>query len=122
MKIFEKYGGLEIVETIIENFYELANKNKNLNYYLKTQDIDSLKKHQKQLFKALLFEPLEYNGRELYEVHRLLNFAPALYDDVRSCLTQSMKLAGIESEDIDYILSNITSTEGLEKIVQDVHV
>lgn len=121
MNIFEKYGGPEIIDQIVDLFYLRALQNKNLSSFFKTQDIDSLKIHQKQLFQALLVEPLEYNGRELYEVHRILNFAPALYDDVRSCLVDSMKQAGITTEDIDYTLTNITSTQGLEKMVNAIH-
>lgn len=121
MKLIEKYGGPEIIDEIIDQFYLLAYQNKNLHPYFKTQDVGSLKNHHKQLFKAILSEPLEYNGRELYEVHRILNFAPALYDDVRTCLVESMRRAGVSAEDTGYILSHITSTQGLEKMVTDIH-
>lgn len=121
MRIFEKYGGPEIIDKIVENFYDLAIKNKNLSSYFKYKDIDSLKKHQSQLFKALLSEPLEYNGREFYEATRILNFAPAHYDDVRKCLIESMKMAGVENDDIDFILTNITTDQGMDKIINDLH-
>lgn len=120
MKMIEKYGA-EIIDQVIDQFYFCVQQNNNLQDFFKTQDVDSLKRHQKQLFRAIINEPLEYNGRELYEVHRILNFAPALYDDVRKCLVESMKLCGISSEDTDYILSNITSPQGLEKMVNAIH-
>lgn len=122
MLIFEKYGGLDIVDNIIDKFYELALKSEKLHPLIKNIDISKFKKNQTKLLKDLITLPIEYSGGELYEEKNILNFSPIDYDEVRRCLVESMKINGIESEDIDFILTVLTNNYTVSKLTNDSHL
>lgn len=67
--VFEKIGGEEGVERLVEKFYDRVISDPKLGRFFEQAPVEHLKTMQKEFFSEALGGPLFYSGRSLRQVH-----------------------------------------------------
>lgn len=68
--LFDKVGGAEVVEKVVNRFYDRVINDEQLGKFFEKASVDRIKSMQRQLFSVALGGPLSYQGRPLDEVHK----------------------------------------------------
>jgi hemoglobin len=79
MTLFDKYGGVPVVTSIVRDFYKRMFRRPNLRRYFEGVDMEHLILHQVGFISYVMGKPIaEYEGRELKEAHQQHGITTAL--------------------------------------------
>ena len=111
--IFDKYGGVPVVTTIVRDFYKRVLNRPNLRRYFESVSIEDLIKHQVE-FVALAMGKISSNyvGRSMKEAHQGIGVTAASFDLVVEILADTMSSAGVDQDDIEIIINNVKKYRG----------
>ena len=80
LKIFDKIGGQEIINKIVEAFYGKVENHEVLGNFFKGKDIEKIAKSQFVYIAQTVGSPTVWAGKQLDELHRGMNISPEVFD------------------------------------------
>ena len=110
--LFEKYGGVPTVSTIVHAFYGDVLESPLLRPFFDKVNMAGLIEHQVKFFSHLLGGPAHYQGRELRVSHMGLGIEDRHFDEVASILLQNLEDAGMEATDVKTVMAAVASVRG----------
>jgi len=105
--IYDRIGGAEGIEGLVDDFYEKITNDEVLKSYFKNASVGKIMNMQKQFFSAATGGPLLYSGRPLKEVHKHLGISRYEFDRYVNHLVDTLKTAGISEEDSREVVAKI---------------
>ncbi|MEE8058896.1 MAG: group 1 truncated hemoglobin [Pseudomonadales bacterium] len=115
--LFDKYGGFTTFSALVTNFYQKVLDSDQLAPYFEGVDMDSLMTHQTNFLAKALGGPDKYDGRDLVKAHARFNISLLNFQEVVELLEESLEEGGVESEDINTIISLVNNLQS--QIVND---
>ncbi|MBL8022541.1 MAG: hypothetical protein JNM27_22880 [Leptospirales bacterium] len=109
--IFEKYGDISTVANLVEIFYEKILRDDLLSDFFTHSNMTRLKGHQTRFIAMLMGAPIRFDTRALEYAHAHLPITPLHFKRVGTLLESALAEGGMETEDIDSIMSRIASFE-----------
>jgi hemoglobin len=95
---YDRIGGGPAVSAVVARFYEAVLADPALAPYFTGVDMTALRRHQVLLLSQVMGGPVEYDGRELAEVHAGHNITDEAYDKVVDHLVGALKEAGVDDD------------------------
>lgn len=111
MTLYEKYGGLSTIHTIVLAFYEDVLDDELLSPYFRSTHMDRLIKHQTDFLSQLLGGPIKYDGRTLLESHKGLHITEEAFARVAELLQENLEDAGVIPADVQTIMGIVASAK-----------
>jgi hemoglobin len=108
---YELIGGGPAVTAVVHEFYEAVLADPQLAGFFEGVDLARLKRHQVAMVSQVLGGPVEYDGRELGEVHAGLSIGPADFAAVVDHLVAALQGAGVPDEVIGRVGVALGATE-----------
>ena len=97
--IYERIGGEEGIEGILDIFYDKVIADSVLKSYFHGASLPNIRKKQKEFFAAATGGPHAYIGRSLGEVHKNMGISRYEFDRFVKLLVESLKERGISDKD-----------------------
>ena len=101
--LFEKLGGREAVEDVVETFYRKVLADSRIKHFFDSVDMDRQILKQKSFITMVVGGPVSYSGKDMREAHKHLvarGLNDMHFDAVVELLGQSLNEHGAASEDI----------------------
>jgi len=105
--LFEKYGGIATISTIIQSFYHDVMAEPDLRDYFARVNMPALIDHQVKFFAQLLGGPAHYDGRSLRVAHQGLGITFDGFEKVAQILKANLEDAGMEGPDIEQVMATV---------------
>jgi hemoglobin len=109
--LFEKYGGIATVSSVVHQFYKEVLASAALNTYFHNVDMERLMHHQTRFIATLLGGTVQYTGREMHAAHAAHNITLPAFAEVADILQGVLEDAGVEPEDVSTIMGVVASFE-----------
>ncbi len=108
--LFDKYGGVPAVTTIVRDFYKRVMKRPNLRRYFVDVPMESLILHQIAFVSMAMGKtPHDYAGRSMSSAHAGLRITDASFDLAVDLLKDSLVAASVDPADVDTVLRTVNS-------------
>lgn len=107
--LYERLGGAEAVETVVDEFYDRVLTDEALRPYFDETDTTALREHQTAFISAITGGPKEYTGQRMAKAHADLGITDEAFDRVASHLDASLRECGIEREAREELLEAVES-------------
>ena len=98
--MFEKYGGQETVDAVVEAFYVKNLSDTRIKHIFEGVNMTKLKAHQKRFVALALGGPNRYTGRTMKKAHEGLSLTSAHFDAVVENLAAALTEGGVSEEDV----------------------
>jgi hemoglobin len=109
--LYDKYGGVETLSTIVTNFYQKILDSDSLEGYFDGVNLDRLIIHQTNFLSIVLGGPSRYEGLDMKTAHKTLGITVPAFNEVAELLADALEEAGVEDDDISTILSAVASLQ-----------
>ena len=108
--LFDKYGGVPAVTTIVRDFYKRVMKRPNLRRYFIDVKMESLILHQVAFVSVAMGKaPENYAGRNMSNAHAGLRITEASFDLAVDLLKDALLAGQVEPEDVDTIILTVNT-------------
>ena len=108
--LFDKYGGVPAVTTIVRDFYKRVMKRPNLRRYFVDVPMESLILHQVAFVSMAMGKtPHDYAGRSMKEAHTGRRITAASFGLVAELLNDALVEASVEPQDVSAIIGKVNS-------------
>ena len=112
--LFDKYGGVTAVQSIVATFYQRLLNRPNLRRYFRHTDMKRLQMHQVKFIAYVMGKPAEfYEGRTLQDAHAGFGISETSFDEVANILEWTLEDYDLERADIDSIMDAVAKTRPL---------
>ena len=111
--LFEKYGGMRALHTVILDFYERVLDSDLVGPYFENVDMARLVDHQTKFFAMLMGGPFDFAEERLVRVHAHLGISHEEYDEIVTLLGQTLAAAGFADDDRDTVLRAVEARRPL---------
>ena len=108
--LYEKYGGLGTIQSLVRNFYADVLAEEMLKKYFQPISMERLIQHQIDFISQILGGPITYSGRTLREAHQTLRIKKIEFELVAKLLRENLEDFEVEPEDIDAIMTIVAGT------------
>ncbi|MGV9677263.1 group I truncated hemoglobin [Nocardia sp. NPDC003482] len=105
--IYDKIGGHEALETVVEDFYTRVLADPELAPFFTGTNMSRLKGKQVEFFAAALGGPEPYTGAPMKQVHQGRGITLHHFGLVAGHLTESLKAAGVPDDIVAQIISAV---------------
>ena len=106
MTLFDKYGGVPTVTSIVRDFYKRMLRRPNLRRYFDGVDMEHLILHQIKFIAYVMGKPAEdYPAKYLMQAHQPHGITTASFDLTLELLRDALSHNGVTAEDVDTIIS-----------------
>ncbi|BBX73744.1 group 1 truncated hemoglobin [Mycobacterium shinjukuense] len=107
ISIYDKIGGQEAIEAVVNDFYERVLADDQLSGFFSGTNMNRLKGKQVEFFAAALGGPEPYTGASMKQVHQGRGITMHHFTLVAGHLTEALTAAGVPSETVTDILAVI---------------
>ena len=107
--LFESIGGAEVVEKVVDRFYDRVVGDEHLKKFFAHSSVDRIKSMQRQLFSVALGGPLDYDGKPLGEVHKGRGITREDIGIFIDHLFETLKDLEIESDNANQFVARIAT-------------
>lgn len=107
ISIYDKIGGHEAIEVVVEDFYVRVLADDQLSAFFSGTNMSRLKGKQVEFFAAALGGPEPYTGAPMKQVHQGRGITMRHFSLVAGHLADALTAAGVPSETITEILGVI---------------
>ena len=101
--IYEKYGGEEVIESIVDQFYVKVLADPLVNGFFAKTDMKKQAKHQTNFICFALGGPKKYLGKDMREAHKGMGLNDAHFDAIVNHLASTLLENGVSKEDVEAI-------------------
>ncbi|AAS03570.1 group 1 truncated hemoglobin [Mycobacterium avium subsp. paratuberculosis] len=105
--IYDRIGGHEALEVVVENFYVRVLADEQLSGFFTGTNMNRLKGKQVEFFAAALGGPHPYTGAPMKQVHQGRGITMHHFGLVAGHLADALTAAGVPSETVSEILGAI---------------
>ena len=107
--LFDKLGGQQGLEQIVDEFYKRILADSTLNHYFAHTDMEK-QRHQQVAFFSDIFEgPKQYSGRTMETTHKGMNLQQQHFDAIAKHLSEAVAVRGVSQEDANAVLARVSS-------------
>ena len=110
--LYQKLGGEPAIQAVVDEFYKRVLADNELKHYFAKSDMNQLKRHQTRFIGVALGAANQDAGRPVWPAHTGMNITEAHFMRVAGHLTNALKWAKVERDDINTILSTVGSLKG----------
>lgn len=114
--LYEKYGGQETVNKLVDKFYEKMLSDDNVKHFFDGVDFERLRGHQQKFIAFALGGPNHYQGRNMRDAHKGMGLDDSHMDSLIDNLTDAMDEMGVSEDDIAAVIGKV---EGMRDDVLD---
>ncbi|WP_460200288.1 group I truncated hemoglobin [Scytonema sp. NUACC21] len=107
--LFEKLGGQQGVEQIVDEFYKRVMGDATLNHFFAHTDMQKQYRHQAALFSQLFDGPKQYTGREMAVTHTGMNLQQKHFDAIEKHLRESLAVRGVSADDVNAAVARVAT-------------
>ena len=105
--LFNKLGGQQGLEQIVDEFYKRILADNTLNHYFAHTDMVK-QRHQQVAFFAKIFEgPDQYAGRSMEQTHTGMKLQQQHFDAIAKHLSEAVAVRGVSPEDAKAVLTRV---------------
>jgi hemoglobin len=105
--IYEQIGGVEALETVVDDFYRRVLDDQALAGFFTGTNIGRLKGRQVEFFAAALGGPEPYRGAPMRQVHQGRGIRMHHFNLVAGHLTDSLSAAGVPDDIVEQIIGAV---------------
>ena len=107
--LYERLGGREAVEAVVDEFYDRVLADEDLQPYFGEIDTDELREHQKDFISYATGGYDDYEGPSMYEAHAHLNVTDEAFDRVAEHLDASLRACGVSDSNREELMAEVAS-------------
>ena len=106
--LFDKYGGVPAVTSIVRDFYKRAMRRPNLRRYFVNVPLENLILHQISFVSMAMGKtPHDYAGRSMRDAHRGIGITGASFDLAVELHSDALIAGGLEEDDVGIIIATV---------------
>ena len=109
MALYEKLGGQQAIEQIVDNFYQRVLADDTVNHFFTHTDMEKQRHHQTAFISYALGSSNHYTGRSMEKAHAGLNLQPQHFDAIAKHLGDALAAHSVSPEDINTVLGHVTT-------------
>jgi hemoglobin len=109
--LYEQLGGMEVVATVVEDFYGRILADHTLSPLFADKDIAALRRHQTRFISYVLGGPNQYAGRTIRQTHSGLAITSTQFAAVAGHLGASLAASGVPEGVIDQIIAHVAQLQ-----------
>ena len=113
LSLFEKYGGISALRSVIMDFYDRVLDNDVIGHFFDNVDMVRLIDHQTKFFAMLLGGPADFSEERLIRAHAFMKLTHQDFDEVAKLLSETLTAAGFDPADIQTVLIAVEARRGL---------
>ena len=108
--LFDKYGGVETLTSLVREFYKRIMATPNLARYFINTDMEVLIRDQVQFIAVVMGKPAAfYEGMDMKAAHQNFNISDRSFEDVIDVLEETLRDFEVEELDIIEIIDKAKS-------------
>lgn len=108
--VYEKVGGAEAIEKVVDYFYEeLVLKDPTVNQFFEETDMEKQRKHQTKFISFALGGPNQYTGNSMAKAHEGMNLQPEHFEAIATHLHEALAHFSVPEKDIQEALRKINT-------------
>lgn len=108
MTLYEKLGGQQAVEQVVDDFYNRILADDTVKQFFAQTDMKKQRRHQTAFISYALGGP-QYTGRSMEKAHAGLNLQPEHFDAIAKHLGEALAVNSVPQEDINTILERVAT-------------
>lgn len=105
--LFEKLGGQETIDKVVDEFYKKVLADETVNHFFKNTDMEKQRRHQAAFIGYALGSGREYTGKSMAKAHEGMNLQPVHYNAIIHHLTSTLKEFNVGQDDINQVVAKI---------------
>ena len=105
--IYERIGGEEGIEGLLDEFYTRVTSDSVLKSYFIDVSMERVRKMQKMFFCEVIGGPHHYDGKPLAEIHKNMEISRYEFDRFVKILVETLKDRGISDKDGREVVAKI---------------
>jgi hemoglobin len=109
IKLYEKFGGEEVIAQIVEKFYELILSDPTVKQFFNNVDMEKQRLHQTKFISFALGGHNKYTGRTMAKAHEGMNIQPAHFAAVAKHLQDALAYFEVNESDINDVIQLVGS-------------
>ena len=109
--LYEQLGGLDVIATVVEDFYDRILADRTLGYLFDGKDLAALRRHQTRFISYALGGPNQYAGRTIRKAHAGLGITTAQFATVAGHLSASLEAFGVSEDIVDKIIAHVAQLQ-----------
>lgn len=118
LTLYERIGGTDMVEAIVDKFYDKVLEDDRLRYFFKHTDMNNLRAHQKLFIMYIFGAAVSYVGKNMQDAHKHLVENSGLSDEHFDAMIENLEISLTELDVPDDLIAEaIEITESLRKSV-----
>lgn len=107
--LYERLGGREAIEAVVDEFYDRVLADPQLAPYFADVDMTRQRAHQTAFIAAVTGGPAEYDGDDMREAHAHLDLSESDFGAVAGHLDDALAECGVADEDRETVRSEVAS-------------
>lgn len=107
--LYERLGGEDAVDTVVEEFYDRVLADEVLQPYFEDIDTDELRNHQRDFISYVTGGYDDYEGPSMYEAHAHLNITDEAFNRVADHLDASLRACDVSENNRKELLAKVAS-------------
>lgn len=109
MALYEKLGGQQAIEQIVDDFYQRVLADDTVNHFFAHTDMEKQRHHQTAFISYALGSSNQYTGRSMEKAHAGLNLQPQHFDAITKHLGDALAAHSVSPEDINTVLGHVAT-------------
>jgi hemoglobin len=105
--LYEKLGGEQAVEQIVNDFYERVLADNTVNHFFTHTDMEKQRRHQTAFISYALGASKQYTGRSMEQAHANLNLQPEHFEAITKHLSDALIAFGASAEEINSVVDRV---------------
>ncbi|MDF5722640.1 MAG: group 1 truncated hemoglobin [Rhizonema sp. PD37] len=107
--LFNKLGGQQGIDQIVDEFYKRIMADSTLNPFFAHTNMDKQRHQQATFFYKIFDGPDQYNGRTMETTHTGMNLQQPHFDAIVKHLNEAVAVRGLSREDTNAVLTRVAS-------------
>lgn len=109
--LYERLGGEDSIEAVVERFYEHVMVDERVNGYFEDVDMERQIAHQTQFISSVTGGPVDYTGEEMTEAHEGMGITEEEFYAIAEHLDIALAEYDVPEEEREDVLAEIESYE-----------
>lgn len=105
--LYERLGGRDAIETVVEEFYDRVLGDERLEAFFEDVSTTELRAHQTEFLSSVTGGPVEYDGEDMSEAHAHLDIDDTDYTLVAAHLETALAACDVPATDRRQVLAAV---------------